>query len=243
MIAPQLIALLETHQDKRYRRIVLHTALICELITSDECKELKSRYGMAAQLRESHKRGRYPFTAKGKSMAYPWVSKAEQGIEFWGEISSKDARDHWMQVLRWVGGNGMLAIRYHKRVVGIIASPQILADVLRHWRRVSAPSNHVDLEQWLNQLLPDLVSKQGEEFQPQRLALSAQPKSVARLIGDLQVQGGLALVHRHREPCAFVVPLTILAALRRESAFKTTWGQSALSWIAEVAVTAPSPAD
>ncbi|MBI5029061.1 MAG: hypothetical protein HZB51_00940 [Chloroflexi bacterium] len=240
MFCPQLIGLLDTHLDKRYRHIALHTALACELITPDELKELERRYGNPMNDATKRTRGRRRFSPKGQSIGYAWARKAEQGIEFWGEISSKDARDHWMQVIRWVGSKGMLAIRYHKRILGIIASPQILVDVLRDWRTPAEPRHHVDLEIWLNQLLPHLISKQFEGFHPQRLALSAQPKSIARLIGDLEVQGGVALVQRYREACALVVPVIVLAALRSENDAQTTWGQLALSWIAEVAVTTES---
>lgn len=75
-------------------------------------------------------------------VTYCWEHRIARGEEFCEPISAKDARDNWTRALLAVE-HGVFIVRFHKRAVGILASPRILGDVLLKWAGLEAKPHPV----------------------------------------------------------------------------------------------------
>ncbi len=173
-----------------------------------------------------------PFTRRRRQAydSFSWEEKADRGEEFIETISSNLGFVHWTRVLRAVSKGGVLVIRCHGRPIAVVGSPQILRDVLLHWRGVIDTQQHAGIENELALLAASAAPARSLPLRPRLIGVRARPR-LAVFVRALTEQGGLAFVMRYRHAYACLIPLELLARFRDESRQRTPWTDEVLNWI------------
>jgi hypothetical protein len=173
----------------------------------------------------------------------PFEQEANKGKEFIMPITAHEMYNHWTVALGAISkqeasdthpkrAGGVLVIRYHGKLRGVVGQFQILRDILLEWRipPKSAPQ-HAMIGNELALLADSAEPAPPGPFRPSTLGVRHRPKGMNRFLRDLSEQGGVVAILHSRSTCAFLIPLPILARFRHEAKDATPWADSVLNWL------------